>query len=81
MKKILFSTSELTELENLEILGGYDPQDLTQNGCTNNGCTYNACTHGTCNNGNCTQGNCTIQANCSTQSTFCQIAGKPCSVG
>ena len=75
MKKILCSTSELTELENLEILGGYDPQDLTQNGCTNNGCTNNACSHGACSHGNCSQ------SDCSTQSSFCQIAGKPCSVG
>lgn len=72
MKKKFFSSSELSELESLEVLGGYDPQDSSNLGCAvNDGCVVNpachpnsACSNATCLNANCTQENCVVQLDC-----------------
>lgn len=76
MDKRLFTESQLTELESIEILGGIDSPnkitfskcviqpDCTQGGsCVQSTCTYNGCPHFACAFGTCTNGNCT-NANC-----------------
>lgn len=88
MDKRLFSESELTELESIEILGGIDSQaGVTFSNCVIQAqCSHNACTHATCVYGNCSNANCTpqlgcvpVQANCGQPQTACSETHNTCS--
>lgn len=81
MDKRLFSESELTELESIEILGGIDPKVggtfghcVIQVECTNNACTHTSCTYG-----NCSHANCEPEVGCSKVDDKCGGTQTPCS--